>query len=43
MRAELGELETSRGYISDQYEAARERLVNKGGERDGIWGARIRQ
>ena len=39
MRAELGQLETSRGYSSDQYEAAWEQLVNKGGERDGIWRA----
>jgi hypothetical protein len=39
MRAELGQLETSRGYTSDQYEAAWERVVNKSGERDEIWRA----
>ena len=39
MRAELVELETSRGYTSDQYEAAWDRVVNKGGERDAIWRA----
>lgn len=39
MQAELRELETSRGYTSDQYDAAWERAVNKGGERDAIWRA----
>jgi hypothetical protein len=39
MQAELVELETSRGYTSDQYEAAWDRVVNKGGERDAIWRA----
>ena len=39
MQAELGELETSRGYTSDKYDAAWERVVNKGGERDAIWRA----
>src|SRR6266540_2897965 len=34
MQAELGELETSRGYTSDKYDAAWERMVNRGGERD---------
>lgn len=39
MQAELGELETSRGYTSDKYDAAWDRVVNKGGERDAIWRA----
>ena len=39
MQAELGELETSRGYTSDKYDTAWERMVNKGGERDAIWRA----
>ena len=39
MQAELGELETSRGYTSDKYDAAWERMVNKGGERDALWRA----
>jgi hypothetical protein len=39
IRAGLGELETSRGYTSDQYEAAWDKLVDRGGERDGIWRA----
>jgi phage-related minor tail protein len=39
IQAELHELETSRGYTSDQFEAAWDRVVNKGGERDAIWRA----
>ncbi len=39
MQTELGELETSRGYTSDKYDAAWERVINKGGERDAIWRA----
>jgi hypothetical protein len=39
MQAELAELETSRGYTSDTYDAAWERLVNAGDERDTIWRA----
>jgi len=39
MQAELAELETSRGYTSDKYEAAWERVVNTGDERDAIWRA----
>jgi hypothetical protein len=39
MQAELAELETSRGYTSDKYDAAWERLVNTGDERDAIWRA----
>jgi hypothetical protein len=39
IQAELAELETARGYTSDQYEAAWEQVVNKGGERDEIWRA----
>ena len=39
MQAELGELETSRGYTSDKYDAAWERMVNRGGERDALWRA----
>ena len=39
MQAELGELETSRGYTSDKYDAAWERVINKGGERDALWRA----
>ena len=39
MQAELAELETSRGYTSDQYDAAWERLVNTGDGRDAIWRA----
>ena len=39
IQAELNELETSRGYTSDKYDAAWDRMVNKGGERDSIWRA----
>ena len=39
MQTELGELETSRGYTSDKYDAAWERVINKGGERDALWRA----
>ena len=39
MQAELGELETSRGYTSDKYDAAWERMVNRGGEREALWRA----
>ena len=39
MQAELGELETSRGYTSDKYDAAWQRMVNRGGERDALWRA----
>ena len=39
IQAELNELETSRGYTSDKYEAAWDRVVNKSGERDTIWRA----
>jgi len=39
MQAELAELETSRGYTSDKYEAAWERVVNTGDERAAIWRA----
>jgi hypothetical protein len=39
IQAELGELDTSRGLTSEAYEAAWERIVNKGGERDAIWRA----
>jgi hypothetical protein len=39
MQAELVELETARGYTSDKYDAAWERVVNKGGERDALWRA----
>jgi hypothetical protein len=39
IQAELNELETSRGYTSDKYDAAWDRVVNKGGERDAIWRA----
>jgi hypothetical protein len=39
MQAELAELETSRGHTSDKYDAAWERLVNTGDERDAIWRA----
>ena len=37
IRAELDQLQTSRGYTSDTYDAAWDRVVNKGGERDAIW------
>ena len=36
IQAELDELETSRGYTSDKYDAAWNRVVNEGGERDAI-------
>jgi hypothetical protein len=39
IQAELDELETSRGYTSDKYDTAWNRVVNKGGERDAIWRA----
>jgi len=39
MQAELAELETSRGYTSDKYDAAWDRVVNTGDERDAIWRA----
>jgi len=39
MQAALAELETSRGYTSDKYEAAWERVINTGDERDAIWRA----
>ena len=39
MQAELAELETSRGYTSDKYDAAWQRMVNRGGERDALWRA----
>ena len=39
IRAELDQLQTSRGYTSDTYDAAWDRVVNKGGERDAIWRA----
>ena len=39
IQAEFNELETSRGYTSDKYDAAWDRVVNKGGERDAIWRA----
>jgi hypothetical protein len=39
IQAEFNELETSRGYTSDKYDAAWNRVVNKGGERDAIWRA----
>jgi len=34
IQAEFNELETSRGYTSDKYDAAWDRVVNKGGERE---------
>jgi hypothetical protein len=37
MQAELLELETSRGYTPDEYDAAWARVLNKGGERDAVW------
>jgi len=39
MQAEFRELEMSRGYTADKYDAAWERLVNTGDERDAIWRA----
>jgi hypothetical protein len=39
IQAEFNELETSRGYTSDKYDAAWDRVVNKGGEREAIWRA----
>ena len=39
MQTALTELETSRGYTSDKYDADWERLVNTGDERDAIWRA----
>jgi hypothetical protein len=39
MQAELLELETSRGYTPDKYDAAWARVMNKGGERDAVWRA----
>jgi hypothetical protein len=39
MQAEFRELETSRGYTSDKYDAAWERVINKGGEREALWRA----
>jgi hypothetical protein len=39
MQAELLELETSRGYTPDKYDAAWARVINKGGERDAVWRA----
>ena len=39
IQAELIELDTSRGLTSEAYEAAWERIVNKGAERDAIWQA----
>ena len=39
IQAEFNELETSRGYTADKYDAAWDRVVNKGGERDAIWRA----
>jgi hypothetical protein len=39
IQAELHELETSRGYTSDEYDAAWNRVVNKDGEHDAIWRA----
>ena len=39
IQAELSELDTSRGLTSEAYEAAWERIVSKGGERDAIWQA----
>src|SRR5262245_23921327 len=39
IQAELNKLETSRGYTSDKYDEAWDRVVNKGGERDAIWRA----
>ena len=39
MQAELLELETSRGYTPDKYDAAWARVLNKGGERDAVWRA----
>jgi len=39
IQAEFNELETSRGYTADKYDAAWVRVVNKGGERDAIWRA----
>ena len=38
-QAEFNELETSRGYTADKYDAAWDRVVNKGGERNAIWSA----
>ena len=39
IQTELSELDTTRGLTSEAYEAAWERIVNKGGERDAIWRA----
>jgi hypothetical protein len=39
MQAEFRELEMSLGYTADKYDAAWERLVNTGDERDAIWRA----